>query len=190
MRLGRQPGTIACVAEPLRAPAPPTGRPSLEPVAAAPRRPRWRRWALRLAAGGVLLLALAQAVPYGRSHANPPVQAEPKWNSPATRTLAERACFDCHSNLTSWPLYSSVAPVSWLVQRDVDGGRSALNFSEWNLPQDGAGDAVEAVAGGSMPPWFYTIMHPKAKLSAADEQALMNGLAATLRNSPPLGGGG
>ena len=131
-----------------------------------------------------------QLVPYGRSHTNPPVLAEPRWNSPQTRELARRACFDCHSNLTTWPWYSSIAPVSWLVQRDVDGGRSSLNFSEWNRPQDGAGDAVEAVAGGSMPPWFYPLLHPKANLSSAEKQKLEAGLAATLRNSPPIGGGG
>jgi hypothetical protein len=118
------------------------------------------------------------------------VSAEPKWSSPATRSLAKAACFDCHSNLTTWPWYSNIAPVSWLTYRDVVDGRSALNFSEWDKPQDGAGDAVEAVQGGSMPPWFYVIMHPHAKLSSADKQALMRGLAATLRNSPPLGGGG
>ncbi len=40
---------------------------------------------------------------------------------------AVRACWDCHSNETRWPWYSSVAPVSWLVQRDVDEGRDELN---------------------------------------------------------------
>jgi len=177
------------VAEPLRAQGAPSVRRALEPAPPPPGRRRVRRWLLRALVGGLLLLALAQAVPYGRSHANPPVRAEPRWSSTATRALAQRACFDCHSNLTTWPAYASVAPVSWLVQRDVDGGRSALNFSEWNLPQDGAGDAAEAVAGGSMPPWYYTIMHPKAKLSGADRQALAAGLAATLRSSAPPGGG-
>jgi hypothetical protein len=153
-----------------------------------PRRIR-RRLGWLLAAGAVLFL-LAQAVPYGRSHTNPPVTAEPRWDSPQTRALAARACFDCHSNLTKWPWYSSVAPVSWLVQRDVDGGRAALNFSEWNRPQDAAGDIAEAISGGSMPPWFYPLMHPNAKLSSSDQQRLIAGLAATLRNSPPPGGAG
>ena len=148
----------------------------------------WRRVLWVLVAGAALLL-LAQAVPYGRSHTNPPTSAEPRWDSPQTRELAARACFDCHSNLTKWPWYSNIAPVSWLIQRDVDGGRAALNFSEWNKPQDGAGDAAEAIASGSMPPWFYPIMHPKASLSKADQQRLIAGLAATLRNSPPKGGG-
>jgi hypothetical protein len=149
-----------------------------------------RRWVLIALGGAFAAFVLVQAVPYGRSHSNPPVQAEPRWDSTQTRVLAQRACFDCHSNLTTWPWYSNVAPVSWLVQRDVNGGRAALNFSTWNLPQDGAGDAVEAVSGGAMPPWFYVLLHPKAKLSSADKQALAAGLAATLRNSPPIGGGG
>ena len=145
---------------------------------------------MRILLVGVGMFVLAQAVPYGRSHTNPPTTAEPLWNSPATRALAQRACFDCHSNLTTWPWYSNIAPVSWLVQRDVDGGRSALNFSEWNKPQDGAGDAAEAIASGSMPPWFYPLMHPKANLSAVEQKALIAGLAATYRASPPIGGGG
>jgi hypothetical protein len=154
------------------------------------RRRSLRRWALIVAAGALGAFVVAQAVPYGRSHRDPPVQAEPRWSSAQTRTLAQRACFDCHSNLTTWPWYSNVAPVSWLVQRDVDGGRGALNFSMWNRPQDGAGDAVEAVTSGSMPPWYYVVLHPHAKLSTGDKQALIEGLAATLRNSPPIGGGG
>jgi hypothetical protein len=77
-----------------------------------------------------------------------------------------------------------------LVQRDVDGGRSALNFSEWTRPQDGASDMSEADSSGSMPPWFYPLMHPNANLSTSDQQRLIAGLAATLRNSPPPGGTG
>jgi hypothetical protein len=167
--------------------APP--EPPPQPALPARRGRLWRRlrWVLLGAAG---LFLLAQAVPYGRSHTNPPVTAEPRWDSPQTRQLAAQACFDCHSNLTTWPWYSNIAPVSWLIQRDVDGGRAALNFSEWNKPQDGAGDAVEAVQGGSMPPWFYPLMHPKASLSQVDRQRLAAGLAATFRNSPPIGGGG
>jgi hypothetical protein len=148
------------------------------------------RWSLRIGLAAIALFALAQLVPYGRSHTNPPVRAEPRWSSPQTRALVKKACFDCHSNETTWPWYSNVAPVSWLVQSDVSGGRSALNFSDWNRPHEGAGDVVEAVSGGSMPPWYYTIQHPNAKLSSADKQALMAGLATTLRNSPPVGGGG
>src|SRR5512146_1782828 len=92
----------------------------------------WRQRLVRIAVGIVALFVLSQAVPYGRNHSNPPVTAEPHWNTPATRSLAARACFDCHSNLTTWRWYSNIAPGSWLIQRDVEGGRSQFNFSEWN----------------------------------------------------------
>ena len=189
---GAHPADHAAVLSVIDQQAPPAPPPLPDTIEAPPAGRPGRgffRWTARIVVAGIALFALAQLVPYGRSHTNPPVQAEPRWDSPQTRALAQRACFDCHSNLTVWPWYSNVAPVSWLVQRDVDGGRSALNFTEWNKPQDGAGDAVEAISNGSMPPWFYEIQHPKSKLSAADQQALMRGLAATFRNSPPIGGG-
>jgi hypothetical protein len=151
----------------------------------------WKRWLVLAGIGLVVLFALIQAVPYGRSHSNPPVLAEPKWDSPTTRLLAARACFDCHSNLTQWRWYSNIAPVSWLVQNDVDGGRGQFNFSEWNKPQDASiGDIVDAIKGGSMPPWFYTIVHSNASLSKTEQAALIRGLQATLAASPPIGGGG
>ncbi len=48
--------------------------------------------------------------------------------------------------------YTNIAPVSWLVDTDVKGGREHLDFSEWDKPQGEVGDIVEAVRNGSMPP--------------------------------------
>ncbi|MBK9383713.1 MAG: heme-binding domain-containing protein [Planctomycetes bacterium] len=131
-------------------------------------------------AGAMLgLLAFAQLVPYGRAHTNPPVVREPRWDSPRTRELAVRACFDCHSNETRWPWYSNVAPVSWLVQRDVDEGRAALNFSRFDQSQKEAHESAEAVLEGEMPPWFYLPTHPEARLTADEQAELVRGLRAT-----------
>ncbi len=125
-------------------------------------------WALGI---GVVI----QVLPYGHQHTNPPVVKEPAWDSPQTRALAKRACFDCHSNETTWPWYSNVAPVSWQVQNDVEGGRSHLNFSEWNKPQKHAGHVGEEIKKGDMPLWFYLPMHPDAKLSESEKAALVAG---------------
>jgi hypothetical protein len=127
------------------------------------------------------LLVAAQLVPYGRGHENPPSVREPEWDSLTTRGLVHRVCFDCHSNQTHWPWYSNIAPASWLVQRDVDQGRSALNFTEFQHQQRRAKDASEEVRGGDMPPWFYLPMHPNAKLSDLERIALAEGLQNTLR---------
>ena len=123
-------------------------------------------------------IALMQLVPYGRNHTNPPVMGEPAWPSVEARAIAVRACFDCHSNQTVWPWYSTIAPLSWGIQRDIEQGRAKLNFSEWNRPQEGADNAAELVAQGEMPPTRYSAVHPEAQLSAAERQTLVAALAA------------
>ena len=131
--------------------------------------------------GLIALAVLIQLVPYGRDHTNPPIKGEPAWDSPQTRELARRACFDCHANTTTWPWYSNVAPVSWLVQHDVDEGRGDLNFTEWDAakPQKHAKKAAGEVDEGDMPPFYYVWMHSTAKLSADEKAALVKGLRAT-----------
>jgi mono/diheme cytochrome c family protein len=129
-----------------------------------------------IAVGILVLLVAIQVVPYGRTHSNPPVRREPAWDSPETRAIAVRACFDCHSNQTTWPWYSNIAPISWLVQRDVEEGRRKLNVSEWDRPQEEASESAKSVRKGTMPPWYYLWAH----LSAAEREVLIRGLAATL----------
>jgi mono/diheme cytochrome c family protein len=129
----------------------------------------------------LLIAAVAmQFVPYGRDHSNPPVVAEPAWDSPETRQLFKRACYDCHSNETVWPWYANIAPVSWMVQNDVVGGREHLNFSEWDRPQRHAANVAFEVKNGDMPPWFYVPLHSRAKLSDAEINALMAGAEKSL----------
>jgi len=137
----------------------------------------WRLLKWLLAGLGFLLVA-AQFVPYGRDHDNPSVSAEPAWNVPATRELAVRACFDCHSNETHWAWYSNIAPVSWLIQRDVEEGRAELNWSEWG-PRAEGDESAETVFEGSMPPSAYTLLHPEARLTDQEIDALADGLQAT-----------
>ena len=126
-----------------------------------------------------------QLVPYGHDHSNPPVVKEPAWDSPATRDLFHRACFDCHSNETRWPWYSNVAPVSWLVQNDVNGGRSHMNLTEWDQPQRHAKDVADEVTTKDMPPWYYLPMHPAARLTDAERAALAAGAEKSLGPQAP-----
>ena len=138
------------------------------------------KMAIKILKWGLLAAVLIQFVPFGHNHTNPPDNHEPAWDSPTTRALFHRACFDCHSNQTLWPWYSNVAPVSWLLQRDVNGGRSHLNFTGWDRPQRHAKDVAAQVKQGNMPPWFYLPMHPAARLTAAEKQALIDGAEKSL----------
>lgn len=131
--------------------------------------------------GGVLvgLLGLVQLIPLGAARSNPPVVAEPLWDSPRTEALFARACADCHSNRTRWPWYSWVAPVSWLVASDVGNGRRHFNVSEWQRPQKDAGQAAEELRDGEMPLPLYLAAHAEARLSDAEKGELVAGLEAT-----------
>jgi len=131
--------------------------------------------------GIVVLVAIAiQFVPYGRDHANPPVVAEPKWDSPKTKEYFVRACADCHSNETKWPWYSNIAPISWLNQYDVEEGREHFNVSMWGVQKKNKGDeSKEEFEKGEMPPWFYVIAHPDAKFTESEAKEFMKGLVAT-----------
>ena len=131
---------------------------------------------------GGLFVAL-QLVPYGRTHSNPPTVSEPPWDSPRTRELAVRACFDCHSNETEWPWYANVAPFSWAVQQDVDAARSVMNFSEWHRRSSLAVYAGRRTREGMMPPSKYRIAHPKAQLTPQERLELARGLELTLQRA-------
>ncbi|MBI4522269.1 MAG: heme-binding domain-containing protein [Deltaproteobacteria bacterium] len=135
-----------------------------------------KRWFLSSGIILILVVLALQLLPYGRDHSNPSVRQEPAWDSPQTRELAAWACFDCHSNQTVWPWYSNIAPVSWIIERDVRKGRKKLNFSEWDRPQEEADESAESIQKGKMPPWYY----PWAHLSGADREALVRGLGATV----------
>ncbi len=136
----------------------------------------------------LLPFLLIQFVPYGRNHRNPPVIAEPNWDRPQTRAYFFRACADCHSNETIWPWYSNIAPVSWLIQRDVDEGRKAFNISEWGTGRENEGDeAAELVQKGEMPLPIYLPLHPQARLSPQEKQEFIQGLKATFGNGESEG---
>lgn len=138
---------------------------------------RNRRWLLRLLLGLAVFLAVAQFLPFGRVE-NPPVRQEPAWDSPRTRELAARACFDCHSNQSQRRWYH-VAPASWWVAHHVEEAREHLNFSELDRPQKDADEAAEMVAEGEMPLRSYLLVHPAARLSAGERAELVRGLEAT-----------
>src|SRR5215212_9039244 len=135
------------------------------------------KWSLVVAA---VIFAAAQFVRPART--NPPVeeahtvQAHLKMPS-QVEAVFRRACYDCHSNETSWPWYSNVAPASWFLADHVDHGRKHLNFSDWaqsgrhsekKNPAAQLDEIYEQVKGRGMPLGSYLILHPGAELSDQD----------------------
>ena len=132
---------------------------------------------------GILGFVILQVIPASSINAkfaapgNPPVTNTIKWNSPETEKLARAACFDCHSNQTRSMWYSNIAPVSWLVNSDINDGRRKLNFSTGKRLE--GDDMIEQIQRGKMPPPIYLPMHPEANLTADQKQQLMDGFQAT-----------
>jgi len=91
--------------------------------------------------------------------------------------LLRTACYDCHSNETTYPWYANIAPVKWWIYDHINEGREDLNFSVWNIlskadQAEALDDIATAVMEGEMPLKSYPITHPKAKLSEAERQAI------------------
>jgi hypothetical protein len=134
----------------------------------------------------VVVFGIIQLIPVSRT--NPPVTADIP-ASPEVKAVLWRACYDCHSHETVYPWYSRVAPVSWLIAYDVSEGREELNYSTWDRynPEDRAEhihESWETVDEGEMPPWYYTVMHPAARLSPADRTLLRTWAGEAQRRAP------
>ncbi len=131
----------------------------------------------------ILLAALViiQFIPSGRP-ANQPVVGQDIFEIveiPAeVGTLLKNACYDCHSQAVKYPWYSYVAPVSWLIARDVNIGRQHLDFGKWGELSKrkqikALGEIAEEVEDGYMPIQIYIILHSEAKLSIDQRELIV-----------------
>ena len=136
-----------------------------------------KKWLKRIGIAVVIILVGLQLIPVNRT--NPAITREVKWNAPATRALAQRACYDCHSNETTWPWYGYVAPVSLFLANHIDEGRGRLNFSAWDQPNTELDEVIESINENKMPLWDFLLMHPEATLANAEKAPLVAGFQAT-----------
>ncbi len=91
------------------------------------------------------------------------------------RPIIGRACRDCHTDQTQWPWYSRLPVVSVVIEHDVNNGRRHLNFSTWaagKATRNQLQEVCDAVSDSAMPPRAYRLMHPQARLSPQDVDAL------------------
>jgi hypothetical protein len=116
----------------------------------------------------IFLLAFPFAHPFGKvkqQHGPSQLAADA-----AVLPLLERACLNCHSQQTSWPLYSYLPPLSWAIEKDVAEARRHLDFSMWiQYPADEKRDLLARIGtevrNRQMPLPRYLLLHPEARLS-------------------------
>ena len=144
----------------------------------------------RVALGAIGLAVVIQV--FRPSRTNPPidVQQAAALNVDAdVQPAIDRSCNDCHSGRTVWPWYSEVAPISWLVASDVNGGRRHMNVSEWGMypgykREDLLNQICEAVTKRDMPPWTYLLVHQDAQLNDSDREAICRWTKAAVAVQP------
>jgi len=136
---------------------------------------RWARWILLVVVVALIGMQFVQP-----DRTNPPVVPGASLlakTPPEITALLERSCRDCHSNQTRWPLYSYVAPMSWLVANHVTDGRENFNYSEWaSYDSDDQDKFLGAMCSLTqrerMPLPSYLLIHRGAKLSPDDVKTL------------------
>ena len=96
---------------------------------------------------------------------------------PETLGLIQRACQNCHSLNTEIPFYGHVAPMSWMMERDVQEARLHMNLSRWQeySPEDRIvllSKMGSAVRNRQMPLPRYLLLHSEARLSAEEREQI------------------
>ena len=129
------------------------------------------------------LFFLGQFVPINRN--NPPVEAD-LIASQEVKSILKRSCYDCHSNQTSYPMYSYLFPVSVLLKHHVNEGREELNFSNWEKlsatkKASKAVDIAKEIKKGEMPLFTYNLIHRDAILST-EEIAIIKKWTESMEN--------
>ncbi|CAL2057022.1 heme-binding domain-containing protein [Tenacibaculum sp. 190524A05c] len=84
--------------------------------------------------------------------------------------ILSKACYDCHSNVTNYPWYHSIAPINFWMNHHVEEGKEHFNLSEWNnyslkRKEHKMEEFWEEVEEKHMPLDSYTWTHGDAKLS-------------------------
>jgi cytochrome c len=134
-------------------------------------------------------VALSAIHPWGnpRSGVEPKAQLLQSSNVPEeVRRVLEKKCGDCHSESTHYPAYTRLAPVSWMIERDVHQGRAVLDLSRWQFyTADNQADLLTRIASearsGEMPLKQYLLLHPDNRLTAQEQQQIYDWAKAERR---------
>jgi cytochrome c len=102
------------------------------------------------------------------------------------RQVLEKKCGDCHSANTRYPIYTRLAPVSWMIERDVHEGRSAFDMSRWHdYSTDNQISLLTRIGSesrsGEMPLKQYLLFHPGNRLTTREQELIYNWAKAERR---------
>ena len=95
------------------------------------------------------------------------------------KLILKESCFDCHSDVTRYPWYSSITPVNYWMADHVKHGTKHFNVSKWEGAKVKRKDhkfeeLIEMVEDKEMPLPSYTWTHTEAKLTDAQIQSILD----------------
>ena len=101
------------------------------------------------------------------------------------QTILQNACYDCHSNNTSYPWYSNIQPMAWIMKRHIDNGKENLNFSEFGSYNSRRQISklkgiTSQIKDDEMPISSYKAMHTKANLTKEEKNLIMDWVNKTV----------
>ena len=112
----------------------------------------------------------------------------------SVHSILQASCYDCHSNNTLYPWYNNIQPVAWWLNRHIQNGKRALNFSEFatytiQRKYKKLNGIIKEIKSDGMPLSSYTLIHRYAILTP-EQKSLLIGWATIIcdsikANTPP-----
>ena len=95
------------------------------------------------------------------------------------KSILQQACYDCHSNNTSYPWYSNIQPFRFLLDKHIKEGKEELNFSNYGSyslrrQQNKLKSIEESLKKGTMPLKSYKLLHLDARLTIIQKETIIN----------------
>lgn len=136
----------------------------------------------RIITGAIGLFVAAQAIQPDRTGTPGDPSADVMRiaeTDPAIARTLRAACYDCHSQETTYPWYAYVTPVNFWLQHHVNEGREELDLGAWGAKtakwrNHKKKEALEMLKEGEMPLPSYTWLHSEARLTEQQRDSLIH----------------
>ena len=100
------------------------------------------------------------------------------------QAFLQNACYDCHSNNTTYPWYANIQPMAWVMARHIKNGKDKLNFSDFGSYTSRRQISklkgiANQVKDDEMPISSYKLMHKNANLTKEEKSLMMDWMNKT-----------
>lgn len=99
-------------------------------------------------------------------------------------SFLQNACYDCHSNNTSYPWYSNIQPIAWIMTRHIKNGKEKLNFSDFGSNSlrkqiSKLKEIANQIKDDEMPISSYKALHKNANITKEEKILIMDWMNKT-----------